>query len=314
MTPLHIWTSFGLDAPAQELFDRETSGHTVGRGEDDFARADVVFGQFDPSRLDSASRLRWVHITSAGYTPYDTPEFRAALREKKILFTNSSHVYDEPCAQHALAMMLALSRDLPGCLDLQTRADWQSGPRRAESFLLREQQVLLLGWGAIAQRLAQMLAPFGCRITALRRRASASENGVRIIGLEELEAALNCADHVVNALPLAPGTEELMNRTRLAQMKPGARFYNVGRGKTVDQDALIDALNSGHIAAAYLDVTEPEPPPREDAVWRTPNLFVTPHSAGGHSDESLRLVRHFASNLRAFEAGQPLHRQVLQDD
>jgi phosphoglycerate dehydrogenase-like enzyme len=91
-----------------------------------------------------------------------------------------------------------------------------------------------------------------------------------------------------------------------AAMKPGAVFYNVGRGTTVNQAALIAALESGQVGAAYLDVTEPEPLPPDHPLWAAPNCFITPHVAGGHQDEDAHLVRHFVSNLRRFEAGEPL--------
>jgi len=89
-------------------------------------------------------------------------------------------------------------------------------------------------------------------------------------------------------------------------MKNGAVFYNVGRGVTVDQPALLAALRSGRLAAAYLDVTDPEPPPPDDPIWSVPNCWITPHAAGGHQDESERVVAHFLENLRRFEAGDPL--------
>ncbi|MCG8554141.1 MAG: hypothetical protein MJD61_02455 [Proteobacteria bacterium] len=94
-------------------------------------------------------------------------------------------------------------------------------------------------------------------------------------------------------------------------MKPSACFYNIGRGSTVDQSALLAALRQGRPAAAYLDVTQPEPLPPDDPLWDTPNCFVTPHSAGGHADESERIIAHFVGNLRRFERGERLHDRVI---
>jgi phosphoglycerate dehydrogenase-like enzyme len=312
--PTFIWSNAHLDAPAAQLLAEETSAHQLSCEEGDFDQAVIAFGQPGPERVLRSSSLRWVHITSAGYTPYDTPEVRAALREKGVAFTNSSHVYDEPCAQHVLAMMLALSRGLLPCYDAQKGSrDWDTARRRAHSELLLGQTVLLLGFGAIARRLAEMLRPFGMKIIAVRRRPSAHE-GVEVVGRDELARVLPLADHVVNALPHSPSTDRLVGAACFERMKPGARFYNIGRGQTVDQEALLRALSSEHLGTAYLDVTDPEPLPPEHALWSAPNCFITPHSGGGHANEHTRLVRHFARNLRAWEAGEPLHDRVSVDE
>jgi phosphoglycerate dehydrogenase-like enzyme len=126
-----------------------------------------------------------------------------------------------------------------------------------------------------------------------------------------LNDALGRADHVVNILPDNASTRGYFSAARLARMKPGARFYNIGRGTTVDQGALIAFLESGHLASACLDVTDPEPLPPDHPLWTAPNCFLTPHSAGGHANEDERLVRHFLSNLAAFERGEPLADRVI---
>jgi phosphoglycerate dehydrogenase-like enzyme len=270
------------------------------------ADADVALGQPDPKSAMQCERLRWIHLTSAGYTRYDTEEFRAAFFKRGARLTNSSSVYNEPCAEHVFAMMLALARRLPQSLDSQrTDHAWPGLQRRAESRLLVGQNVVLLGFGAIGRRLAQMLAPFGMNITAVRRNAAGDES-VRIIAEDDLETALATADHVINILPENPSTKNFVTARRFAAMKTGAIFYNIGRGTTVEQDALLASLRSGHLAAAYLDVTDPEPLPPEHLLWTTPNCFITPHTAGGHDAEMESLVRHFLDNLARFVAGSEL--------
>ena len=111
------------------------------------------------------------------------------------------------------------------------------------------------------------------------------------------------ADHVINILPGGEATKHFMNATRFNAMKPGAIFYNIGRGSSVDQAALLAALDSGRLRNAYLDVTDPEPLPPEHPLWVHPNCLITPHTAGGSVDEYERLAQHFIDNLRAFEAG-----------
>jgi phosphoglycerate dehydrogenase-like enzyme len=227
------------------------------------------------------------------------------------VLTNSSLVYDEPCAEHALAFLLSHARQLPASLDVQrTDRAWPTLERRAACSLLLEQHVVLLGFGAIGRRLAELLAPFRAKVTAVRRRPAGDEN-VAVVTEEHLDAALASADHIVNILPENPATLRYVNAAQLAATKPGAAFYNVGRGTTVDQEALLAALRSGQVGAAYLDVTDPEPLPPEHPLWTTPNCYITPHSAGGHHTEPLRLVRHFLENLRQFENGEPLRDRVI---
>ena len=160
------------------------------------------------------------------------------------------------------------------------------------------------------RRLAQLLAPFGLRIIAFKRQVEPAE-GVEIIGEGGLEGALAEADHVVNLLPASDSTTNLMNAARFAAMNPGARYYNIGRGSTTDQEALLYALQSGHLGLAYLDVTTPEPLPADHPLWTAPRCFITPHTAGGFAGEFFALADHFLENLRRFEGGEPLLNQLV---
>jgi phosphoglycerate dehydrogenase-like enzyme len=276
----------------------------AGRDDSDLPAADIALGQPDPGQCLALPRLRWIELTSAGYTRYDTPEFRETLRARGTVFTNMSAVFAEPCAQHLLGMMLAGSRQLLVSHrdQLQDRS-WHIMERRADSVLLNGQTVLVLSYGSIARRLVELLAPFGMKIYALRRRAR-SESGVHIIAEERLSAVLPEVDHVVNILPENEATRYYVNARRLALCKRGARFYNVGRGTTVDQRALAEALREGRLGFAYLDVTDPEPLPPEHELWRTPNCYITPHTAGGRRDQDDAIVDHFLHNLAALERGE----------
>ena len=273
--------------------------------------ADVAFGQPDPAALLTAGRLKWAHLTSAGYDRYDRPDLRAAFKERGAVLTNSSSVYDEPCAQHALSMILAQCRQLTPSLDNQ-RADksWPAAPIRRASRLLTNQKVLILSMGAIARRLIELLAPFDCDVVAVRRHPAGDEP-VKTIPDAAVDEYLPHADHVVNILPGGDATRAFVSAPRLALLKPDAAFYNIGRGTTVDQPALLDALRSKRIAAAWLDVTDPEPLPADHPLWTAPNCHITPHPAGGHHDEFERLVRHFLANLDRFARGQALRDRVV---
>jgi phosphoglycerate dehydrogenase-like enzyme len=259
----------------------------------------------------SLQKLRWVHLTSAGYARYDRDDLRAALRARGTVLTNSSMVYAEPCAEHVFAMMLALARRLPPCVaDQITSRAWHAAGHRIRSKVLVGQTALIVGYGAIGRRLAELLAPLRMNVIAVRRRPAGDE-GVRVVPEDQLDALLPQADHVINILPENSGTLRYFHATRLASIKPGGVFYNIGRGTTVDQEALRAGLESGTLAAAYLDVTDPEPLPPDHLLWRTPNCFITPHTAGGRDDEFETLVGHFLGNLSRFERGEMLMDRVV---
>ncbi len=288
------------------------ASNLVGGGADPaLETADIALGQPDPEQIVGLPRLRWVHLTSAGYTRYDRSDLRAALAAHGAALTNSSMVYDEPCAEHVLAMMLALARRLPQSLiDQQTTRPWRAAEHRIQSRLLTGQTALIYGYGAIGRRLAELLSPLKMKIVGVRRTIRGGE-AARVVIAEEAEALLPAADHVINILPANKQTGLFFGRERIARIKPGASFYNIGRGTTVDQGALLDALRSGRLAAAYLDVTEPEPLPPDHPLWSAPNCYITPHTAGGADDESERLVRHFLENLRRFERGTALQDRIV---
>lgn len=273
--------------------------------------SDIAFGYPPPESVLQSPKLRWVHLNSAGYTTYDFDEIKNQLRERKIILTNSSSVYDEPCAQHLLAMITSLARQLPAALDSQ-RGDqsWPMNPLRATSRLLNGQTVLMLGFGAIARRLVELLQPLHMNLIAVRRSPTGNEP-IRVKHVSEVDELLPLAHHVVNILPANEETKNFLDARRLSLLKPGAIVYNIGRGTTLDQDALVQVLTSGLVAAAYLDVTNPEPLPSTHPLWTTPNCFITPHSGGGHSIEKQRQVEHFLENLRRFESGEELNNRIL---
>ena len=301
----------GLQRHRLVLSGATTSNLAAAGPDPELEGADVALGQPDPGQVMSLPKLRWVHLTSAGYTRYDRDDLRAALRARGAALTNSSAVYAEPCAEHVFSMMLALARRLPQCVvDQQAERGWKAAEHRIRSRVLVGQTVVIVGYGAIGRRLAELLAPLRMNVVAVRRNPAGDE-GVAVVPQDQFDRVLPRADHVVNILPENPQTLRFFDAGRLRAVKPGAVFYNIGRGTTVDQRALADALGSRHLSAAYLDVTDPEPLPPDHPLWSAPNCYITPHTAGGRDDEFEHLVRHFLANLRRFEAGDPLHDRVV---
>lgn len=324
MSGMRIYSDMAFGDGAMALLKRGTAGHelvfplkaaasVLGRSEagPEFETVEVAFGQPEVADVLRGGRLRWLHLTTAGYTRYDTAEFRAAVRERGVVVTNSSSVYAEACVEHVMAFLFAQARLLPQ--GLATRCangspEWNA--LREGSRLLAGQRVLIAGYGTIAARLVEVLAPLRMEVVAMRRNPRGDEP-VRVVGMEAFDAELAVADQVINILPDNAESRGFFDADRFARMKPGAVFHNIGRGTTVDQEALAGALETGHLAAAWLDVTDPEPLPDGHRLWSAPNGFITPHTAGGHADEAGTLVRHFLENLRRFEAGEPLKDRIL---
>jgi phosphoglycerate dehydrogenase-like enzyme len=321
---LTIWCNAHFPEPAtRELHEgirphrlivppaRETSNLVGGAADPLLPQADIAFGQPDPKQILELTRLRWIHLTSAGYTRYDTDAVRTGLKRQGTILTNSSMVYDEPCAEHVLSMILAVSRQLPqsGAQQAGNRA-WKYADTRIKSRLVEGQTFLLLGYGAIARRLLELLAPMKVNPIAVRRTVAGNEP-IPTFSYKQLRELIPQADHIINLLPANLSTERLFDADCIAAMRHTAFFYNIGRGTTVDQIALQAALETGRIGGAYLDVTDPEPLPPDHPLWRLPNCWITPHSAGGHADEFERLVRHFLTNLRRFGRGETLLDRIV---
>jgi phosphoglycerate dehydrogenase-like enzyme len=204
--------------------------------------------------------------------------------------------------------MLAWARQLPAALANQHgRREWPQSEVRRHSRLLEDQKVVLVGYGCIGARLSELLRPLSSNIVGVRQRVRGDE-AVDTIAFDSPQFAteLGSADHVVNLLPGTAATAGFFDRARLRLIRRGARFYNVGRGTTVDQVALAQLLKTGHLAAALLDVTDPEPLPPGDALWQAPNCVITSHSAGGHHDEGDRLVQHFVDNFERYVRAEPV--------
>jgi len=273
--------------------------------------ADIVLGQPRVDAVLASTHLQWLQVSTAGYTRYDTPEFRTAMKARGIPVTNSSQVYDDPCAEHVLAFMLANARQLPRALAARCpngAPEWHA--LRSDSRLLQGQSLLIVGYGAIAERLIELLAPFKMKITAMRRSPRGDEKAATV-SPDQVADALAAADHVINILPDNADSYRWFDAARFTRMKAGSVFYNIGRGSTVQQDDLAAALQRGHLAAAWLDVTDPEPLPEDHVLWSLENCHITPHTAGGQFEETRVLIDRFLDNLRRYRDGRPLVNRIF---
>jgi phosphoglycerate dehydrogenase-like enzyme len=190
----------------------------------------------------------------------------------------------------------------------QIARTWSDSNLRGGVFELHGQQLVVVGLGDIGLQVVELAQPFGLRATGVRRRSlDQTIRGLdRITDLAGLPAALRSADHVVIALPLTHRTRHLFDAEMIAQMKPTAYLYNIGRGAIVDTAALIDALHKGRLAGAGLDVTDPEPLPTDSPLWSMENVIITAHTSGATPRYWDRGLAVLEENIRRFAAGEPL--------
>lgn len=253
--------------------------------------------------LAAGPMLKWVHLASAGVDHALYP----SLLARPITLTNSAGVYAIPIAEHVLSMMLALSRKLPEIVRQQARLEW-SGIAGGE---LTGSTALIIGLGGIGTRVAELCRAFGMRVIATRRHMEHPVEGVDgLYPTDRLAEALPQADWVIVCAPLTEATRHLIGANEIAIMKARARIINIARGGLIDEAAMIDALSSGRLAGAGLDVFEKEPLPETSPLWTLPNVIISPHSAGSSPNSLHRTLDLFEDNLRRYVAGEPLRNVV----
>jgi phosphoglycerate dehydrogenase-like enzyme len=268
---------------------------------------EAVFAwNFDrPSLLEivpRAPRLRWIQSISAGVEELAS----RTLSANGVVLTNAAGAYDPGLAESVLGFLLAFSARILEDARLQP-GEWPAD----EIKLLRGTTALVVGAGSIGTEVGRLLRASGLHVRGVARTPRPpDETFEAIAGPDALRAELGRADHVVNVLPITAATRAMFDSPAFAAMRPHAVFVNIGRGGTVDQPALIEALQTGGIAGAALDVFEEEPLPDTSPLWRMPNVLVSPHRAGDHEGWADDVVALFVDNLRRFVAGEPLRNVV----
>lgn len=312
-----------LEHPAQLLGDqRHVADHAGDRNDAQQAElvealrgCEVVLGIPGDSPAGLAALLapggsvRWVQATAAGAGE----QVRKADLDEDALsgirITTTAGVHVGPLAEFAMFGLLAFHKDLDRLLELRAEREW---PSRWPMTQLRGRRLLVIGMGSIGQAVAELAQAFGMTVTGVRRR-SGEVDGIPVRAMDELGAAAAEADDVVLALPGTPETEGLLDAGVLAALPAGAVVVNVGRGSCIDEAALADALRSGHLRGAVLDVAATEPRPPDDPLWTLPTLLQSPHTAALSTKEDERIVELFLDNLRRYRAGEPLVNEVDTD-
>jgi phosphoglycerate dehydrogenase-like enzyme len=285
-----------LPRPNQEFIDAVEAGGGVVEEVSENTRGLLWLSYSRPHELADVLRenpqIGWVQLPLAGVDAY-ADVLRSQARPG-LLWTSAKGAYAEPVAEHALVLTLALLRMIPK----RVRAtSWSTVPEGRSLYGLN---VVIIGAGGIARELLRLLAPFDTHVTIVRRSAEPVADAARTVHSDALADVLPDADVVIVAAALVEGTTRLIGKREFGLMKPTAYLVNIARGGLVDSDALVDALASGEIAGAGIDVTDPEPLPDGHPLWSEPNCIITPHAADTPEMTAPLLAERIRLNVEAF--------------
>lgn len=263
--------------------------------------AGMIVGPIPPALLGEAKKLEVLQLQSAGADVYIQP----GVLPDSVDLCNATGAYGLAVAEHMFAGILAVIKKLHLYRDNQRKPVWQGLGLVGTMW---NSTVLIIGPGDIGGTLARMCRALGAHIICVRRRRTEKPDFAdEVYTSEELDSVLPRADVVAMVVPGAPDTVHLLSRERIALCKDGVVIANAGRGTAIDTDALADAVDSGKVGYAFLDVTDPEPLPLDHPLWTKPNVFLTPHVAGGYNmiETQLRIAGVVAKNIRHWLNGEP---------
>ena len=269
---------------------------------------EIVLGFLPPALVSEAPRLRWLQSWSAGmdwlveHEDFDPPP--------GLVVTSASGIHAVPIGEHVFALLLAFSRRLTLALRDQRDRRWGHGEDYDGAFEWLGKRLVMIGAGSIGERVIGLAGAFGMSAVAVRQSGRETPGALRTVTPDGLADELPEADAVVAALPSTDATYRMLNAATFRAMKRGAVFVNVGRGETVDQYELAEALRSGHLGGAGIDVFEDEPLPASSPLWGMGNVIVTPHVAGDSPRYAERALDLFADNLARWRRGADLRNRV----
>ena len=267
--------------------------------------AEVLFGAITPAVFEAARKLRWCHFVGAGFDPLvrGNPAFVAS----DVVLTNAPGTHAMAMADHVMGMILMFAHRMVDMLDDQRAHRWDVHKYRAQIRELEGTTMGLLAVGSIGRAVAVRAQAFGIRVYGVDLKPMKPPEGVaEVWTLEGLERLLRISDWFVVTAPLTDGTEGLLNRERIGQLKQGSHLIVISRGGIVDETAVVEGLRSGSIAGAGFDAVETEPLPDESPLWDMPNVLISPHVSGDSPQTWERRYRIFKDNLARYLKGDPL--------
>ena len=267
--------------------------------------ADAFIGNVTPEWVRAGKKLRWVQTRSAGVERVLHMSGGNDLRDSDIILTNNQIVQGPEIADHAMAMLLALARDLPRYMRQQSEETWRSRPINAIE--LNTKTALVIGVGGIGMQIAIRAWAHGMKVVGVDPEDIPFAPYIeKVVKPDQLDEVLPQADVVFMAAPHTPASHKMIGPSQFDLMKKGAWFIAVSRGRTYDLNGLVKALDSKKLSGAGVDVTDPEPLPKGNALWKFDNVIVTPHMAGRSDLDGGRMTGMIMENIRRFADGQPL--------
>ena len=278
----------------------------AGRDADygEIAGTDVIVGWCTPAAIAAAGNLQYLHIYSAGI---DRCASIPGIADRGLIATNSAKAASETIAEHGIALMLMLTRGLHQHHKNQMKGQWRGYTSAPNAFAVKGKTMLVLGLGGIGSQVAKRAHGLGMTVLGTRNSSRRGPDYVDYVGLADETITLAAkADVIVNALPLTTATRGTVDAAFFDAMKEGAFYISVGRGGTTDTDALVAALESGDLAGAGLDVTDPEPLPVGHQLWEMPNVVISPHTAASSGMSRHNTMLLARENLRRYINGEKL--------
>ena len=272
----------------------------------DVADVEAIIGNVPADLLKDAKKLRWLQLNSAGADAY----IKDGVMPEGATLTNATGAYGLALSEHMLAQLLAMMKKLYPYYDNQKEGLWKD---EGTVHSIYGSTVLVVGLGDIGGSFARRMKALGAYVIGMRRRSNViPDYADEMASLDDLDQVLGRADIIASSLPGTAATKHLFNKKRFAAMKKGAYFLNIGRGTAVVSADLCAAVKTGQLAGAAVDVTDPEPLPADDPMWKVPGLYITPHISGQyHLAATLDNIVHIAAqNLAAFLKEQPLRNEV----
>ncbi|QJB70608.1 D-2-hydroxyacid dehydrogenase [Parasphingorhabdus halotolerans] len=260
------------------------------------------FDMYDKDKMAeiiaAATNLKWLNSIYAGVEHFPLEQ----LKSQNTLLTNGAGLNSAPIAEFAIMMMLSAAKRMDLIVDSQRKNEWLEHPPGTTE--IADSKALIIGYGGIGQQISKQLSGFDVDITAVRRTASDDPN---VIGLDAWRERLGEFDWVFVSAPATSDTQKMLGEKEFAAMKTSAWLINVARGSLVDQEALVDALNNKTIGGAALDVTDPEPLPKDHPLWDAPNCMITMHKSGNAQTRMFeRAAARFVENLKRYRAGKDM--------
>tara|TARA_Y100000588_G_scaffold8949_1_gene10092 strand:+ start:596 stop:1579 length:984 start_codon:yes stop_codon:yes gene_type:complete len=276
-----------------------------GEDPDRVAEVEISGGFTPPPALILNGALKWHHAYTAGMDWMFAIEGHENL---PMILTNSCGIHGVSISEHTFAMILAFERHFVKFILNQHKKFWGKRDERGGNIgTIAGKTMLVLGVGAIGQRIAKLAKAHDMQVLGIRRQPELTYEHVDVMyGQHQLHEILPMADYIVSVLPNTPDTQHILGKAEFELMKTGVFVANLGRGVHIDENALIDALDSGKVRGSGLDTFETEPLPKSSPLWDFENVIISPHCAGFQSDYKFEATGVFIENLKRFETNEPM--------